>query len=210
LAPSWGFRWHDPRRLPENHRLSELYKLLDHAKPTGEGELARTPDVALVEAALFAADEPLTLRRLGAATGIKNTEDLRFAVSRLEALYEKGRSAFRIEELAGGYQLFTRPDLHSWLVRLGPGSPDVRLSPAARETLAIVAYRQPIMRAEIESIRGVQCSDILRLLMEKGLVRISGRHPSLGRPVLYGTTRKFLQLFGLKGLEDLPAFEKRV
>jgi segregation and condensation protein B len=85
---------------------------------------------------------------------------------------------------------------------------DVHLSPAARETLAIVAYRQPIMRADIELIRGVQCGELLRLLMEKGLVRIAGRHDSLGRPVLYGTTKKFLQVFGLKGLQDLPEVEQ--
>ena len=81
---------------------------------------------------------------------------------------------------------------------------DVRLSAATRETLAIVAYRQPIMRADIEAVRGVQCGDVLRLLMEKGLVRIAGRHDSLGRPVLYGTTKKFLQVFGLRSLKDLP------
>ena len=84
----------------------------------------------------------------------------------------------------------------------------MRLTSAARETLAIIAYRQPIMRADIESIRGVHCGEVLRLLMEKGLVRIAGRHESLGRPVLYGTTKKFLQVFGLKNLKDLPQVEE--
>ena len=85
---------------------------------------------------------------------------------------------------------------------------DLRLSAAARETLAIVAYRQPIMRAEVEAIRGVQCGEVLRQLMEKGLVRIAGRHDSLGRPVLYGTTKKFLLVFGLKSLKELPQAEQ--
>jgi segregation and condensation protein B len=84
---------------------------------------------------------------------------------------------------------------------------DLRLSGAALETLTIVSYRQPIMRADIEAIRGVQCGDILRQLMERGLVRIAGRHDSLGRPVLYGTTRRFLQIFGLKSLRDLPPID---
>src|SRR5205823_10155655 len=88
------------------------------------------------------------------------------------------------------------------------GTNEMRLTPAARETLAIVAYRQPIMRADIEAIRGVQCSEILRLLMERGLIRIAGRDDSLGRPVLYGSTKKFLQVFGLNSLKDLPLVDE--
>jgi segregation and condensation protein B len=200
----------DPRSLPRKQRLPAIYRLLadEHLQVAGKGELARDPQVALVEAALFAADEPLTPRRLATLTGLQDGNEIRLAVRRLQGLYEKGSSAFQIEELAGGYQLLTRPDFHPWLIRLRHTSPEMRLSPAARETLAIVAYRQPIMRADIESIRGVQCGDILRVLMEKGLIRITGRHHSLGRPVLYGTTRKFLQLFGLMSLEELPAVEK--
>src|SRR5262249_4861760 len=116
--------------------------------------------------------------------------------------------AFQVEELAGGFQLLTRPEYHAWLVRLRRTGHDVRLTPAARETLAIVAYRQPIMRADIEAIPGVQCGEILRQLMEKGLIRIAGRPDSLGRPVLYGPTRKFLQIFGLRSLKDLPLVEQ--
>jgi segregation and condensation protein B len=141
-------------------------------------------------------------------TGLTDGDEVRLAVRRLQGLYAQGGSAFQIEELAGGYQLLTRPEFHPWLIRLKQTSQELRLSPAARETLAIVAYRQPIMRADIESIRGVQCGDILRVLMEKGLIRVAGRHHSLGRPVLYGTTRKFLQFFGLKSLEELPAAER--
>src|SRR5205085_8266984 len=113
-------------------------------------------------------------------------------------------SAFQVEELAGGFQLLTRPEYYPWLVRQHRTGAELKITPAARETLAIIAYRQPIMRADVEAIRGVQSGDLLRLLMEKGLVRIAGRDDTLGRPVLYGTTKKFLQLMGLKGLSDLP------
>jgi segregation and condensation protein B len=170
--------------------------------------LARDPLVALVEAALFAADEPLTPRRLAAVAGLADGTEARRLVRKLQSLYDKDGTAFQVEELAGGFQLLTRPEYHSWLIRLRRTGNELRLSPAARETLAIVAYRQPIMRADIESVRGVQCGEMLRQLMERGLVRIAGRHESLGRPVLYGTTRKFLQVFGLKSLRDLPQVEQ--
>jgi segregation and condensation protein B len=112
-----------------------------------------------------------------------------------------------VQELAGGYQLLTRPEYHHWLTRLKRTGNELRLSPAMRETLAIIAYRQPIMRADIEKVRGVHCGELLRQLMEKGLIRIAGRDASLGRPVLYGTARKFLQMYGLKNLKDLPQAE---
>src|SRR5262249_5672890 len=129
-------------------------------------------------------------------------------VRKLQGLYEAEGTAFQVEELAGGFQLLTRPVFHPWLARLRRTGHELRLTSASRETLAIVAYRQPIMRADIEAIRGVQCSEVLRLIMEKGLVRIAGRHDSPGRPVLYGTTKKFLQVFGLKSLKELPQAEQ--
>jgi segregation and condensation protein B len=122
----------------------------------------------------------------------------------LQVLYEQDGTAFQVEELAGGFQLLTRPEYHPWLARWRRAGNEMRLSAAARETLAIVAYRQPITRADVEAIRGVQSADMLHQLMEKGLVRIAGRDESLGRPVLYATTRKFLQMFGLRSLRDLP------
>ncbi len=194
-----------PQR-PVNHRLPPLYRLLgeDGAEAEGRGELARTPRLAMVEAALMAADEPLTLKRLVGAAGLKDNAEGRRLVQQLQELYDREGAAFRVEELAGGYQLLTRPEFHPWLARLRRGVAEVRLTPAARETLAIVAYRQPITRADVEAVRGVQSAEVLRQLMEKGLVRLAGRDPSLGRPVLYGTTKKFLQLFGLKSLRDLP------
>jgi segregation and condensation protein B len=161
----------------------------------------------MVEAALLTADEPLAARRLAVAAGLVDGTEARRLVRKLQALYDQDGTAFQVEELAGGFQILTRPDYHPWMVRLRRSGQDVRLTPAARETLAIVAYRQPLTRADIEAVRGVHCGDLLRLLMEKALIRITGRHDSLGRPVLYGTTKKFLQVFGLKSLKDLPQAE---
>jgi segregation and condensation protein B len=196
--------------LPANRRLPLAYRLLDPGSPgpAARGESARDARLATVEAALFAADEPLTPRRLATVAALSDAAEARRLVRRLQSLYQRAGSAFQVEEAAGGYQILTRPEFHAWLARLRRAVNDLRLSAPARETLAIVAYRQPIMRADIEAIRGVQCSEVLRQLMEKGLVRIAGRHDSLGRPVLYGTTKKFLQLFGLKSLKDLPQAEQ--
>jgi len=196
-------------RPPQNRRLPLRYRQPDDgAEPAGSGDLARDGPLAQVEAVLLAADEPLNARRLALFAGLSDAAEARRLVRKLQALYDRDGTAFQLEELAGGFQLLTRPAYHPWLLRLRRTGNDLRLSPAARETLAIVAYRQPIMRADIEAVRGVQCGEVLRLLMEKGLVRIAGRHDSLGRPVLYGTTKKFLQVFGLKSLRDLPLVEQ--
>jgi segregation and condensation protein B len=195
--------------LPRDKPLPVLYRVLSTtaAEEEPKGELARDPHLAAVEAALVAADEPLTAKRLAAAAGLDDAAEARRLVNRLRELYDADGTAFQVEEVAGGYQLLTRAEYHPWLARLRRLAPELRLSPAARETLAIVAYRQPITRADIEGVRGVQCGDVLGQLMEKGLVRITGRDESLGRPILYGTTRKFLQLYGLKSLRDLPQAE---
>jgi segregation and condensation protein B len=193
-------------RLPGNHRLAAVYRqLLPRGDPEApQGELARDTPLALVEAVLLAADEPLTARKLAQAAGLSDATVARHLVHKLQKLYDLDGTAFQVQEVAGGFQLATRQEYHRWLARLKRNSQEVRLTGPARETLAIIAYRQPIMRADIEAVRGVHCGDVLRLLMEKGLIRIAGRHDSLGRPVLYGTTKKFLQVFGLKSLKDLP------
>jgi segregation and condensation protein B len=171
------------------------------------GEQARDRPLALVEAALLLADEPLTVRRLAGLSGLTDAAETKRLIERLQQLYDAGGSAFQVEELAGGYQLLTRPEFHPWLARLRRNAPETQLSTAARETLAIVAYRQPVTRADIEVIRGVGTTDVLKQLMEKGLVRHAGHDDSLGRPALYETTKKFLQLFGLGSLRDLPPAE---
>ena len=191
--------------LPANRRLPPIYRLTEtEGGEAGRGELARDAALAAVEAALMAADEPLSAKRMAAVAGLADTGEAKQLVQRLQELYDRDGTAFQVEELAGGFQLLTRAEYHPWLVRLRRAAADLRLSAAARETLAIVAYRQPITRADVESIRGVGTSEILRLLMEKGLLRIAGRDESLGRPVLYGTTKQFLQVYGLRSLRDLP------
>ena len=171
--------------------------------PHGVGPGARDATLALVEAMLFAADEPLSARKLASLCRLEGVEEVRRQIRRLMDLYDEDATAFQVVEIAGGYQLLTRPEYDHWLVRLG-ASVEPRLSGAARETLAIVAYRQPINRADLEAIRGVQCGELLRHLMEKNLIRIAGREQTLGRPVLYGTTKKFLEMMGLKSLDELP------
>jgi segregation and condensation protein B len=192
-------------RLPQDHRLPPVYRPVNEgpSETALVGEFARSPLLALVEAALITADEPLTIRRLAQVAGLQSAE-ARALVRQLQGLYEREGSAFEVVEIAGGFQLLTRAEFYPWLVRLRKVSSELRLTPATRETLAIIAYRQPIMRADIEAIRGVQCAEVLRQLMEKNLIRIAGRDDSLGRPVLYGTTKKFLQLMGLRSLRDLP------
>jgi len=196
-----------PARKPIGHRLPLGHRLLwlkSAEESAAGGALLRPPKVALVEAALMAADEPLTARKLATAAGLADAAEARRVVQQLGALYDADGTAFQVAEIAGGFQLLTCPQFHPWLVRLRQGVSEVRLTTAARETLAIIAYRQPITRADVEAVRGVQSSEVLRQLMEKGLVRISGRDDSLGRPVLYATTRKFLQVFGFRSLRDLP------
>ena len=162
---------------------------------------------SVIEAVLFASDEPLTPPRLAGIveTGVKQVRE------HIECLNEKYRSqncAFRIEQIAGGYQMLTLSPYNHWLKKLLRARADGKLSPAALETLAIVAYKQPVIRADIEVIRGVAVGEVLRGLMYKGLVKIVGRAEVLGRPMLYGTTKKFLEIFGLNSLKDLPRVEE--
>ena len=197
------------RRCRRNHQAPAGHALFLNADAEnfGRGELALVAKTAALEAILFLANEPLTVKRLALVLRLADGTEARRHVRRLQALYEKEGAAFEIVEVAGGFQLLTRPIYYRWLARMPNPASELRLSGAALETLTIVSYRQPIMRTDVEAIRGVQCGDILRQLMERGLVRIAGRHDSLGRPVLYGTTRKFLQIFGLKSLRDLPPID---
>ena len=122
--------------------------------------------------------------------------------------YREGGFSFRIEKISGGYQMMTLSAFNPWITKLIKVRSDNKLTPAALETLAIVAYKQPIIRADIEAIRGVASGEILRNLMYKGMVKIVGRAEVIGRPMLYGTTKKFLDVFGLNALKDLPKIEE--
>jgi segregation and condensation protein B len=199
----------NPRALPRNYRLPALYRLQDDSTELLPADpQARDAKLARLEAALILADEPLPARKLATIANLADAAEARQLLDKLKKLYDSDGTAFQVEDIAGGYQLLTRPVYHTWLIRLRRSTSEFRLSGAALETLAIVAYRQPIMRAEVENIRGVQCGELLNQLMEKGLAKIVGRHESLGRPVLYGTTKKFLQVFGLNSLRDLPEVEQ--
>lgn len=198
------------RRIqPANHpRIAGLRaRREDRSEGQGKGELARDAALARVEAALFLADEPIATRKLAALAGLADAAEARSQVTRLQALFAAEGSSFEVAELAGGFQLLTRAEFHPWLARLRANATEAPLSAAARETLTIIAYRQPITRADVEAIRGVGSAEILRQLMERGLIRLAGRDDSLGRPALYETARKFLLHFGLRSLRDLPAAE---
>jgi segregation and condensation protein B len=194
-------------RFPANAPLPLAYRLRsDRTEPAAGDPHARDTRLARVEAALFLAEEPLTARKIALAAGLADAAEARNQIARLQQLYDADASAFQVEEIAGGYQLLTRPAYRPWLTRAQRTGGEVRLSAAALETLAVVAYRQPVTRAEVEGVRGVACGELLTQLMEKGMLKIVGRHESLGRPVLYGTTKKFLQSFGLGSLRDLPNY----
>lgn len=163
---------------------------------------------SVVEALLFATDEPLSAAKLVEIAEAGSVKTIRKAVKTLNKKYRMNKCSFRIEELAGGYQMMTLACFNPWLSKMIKVRSDNKLSPAQLETLAIVAYKQPIIRADIEAIRGVATGEILRNLMYKGLVKIVGRAEILGRPMLYGTTKKFLDIFGLANLKDLPKIEE--
>lgn len=160
--------------------------------------------MARVEAVLLVAEGPLTTRKLATLATLADPAEATVIIGQLNAAYQRSGTAFQIERVATGYQLLTRPQFAFWLGRLHQREIELKLTPPAMETLTIIAYRQPITRADLEVIRGVQCAEMLKMLMERGLVRIGGEDDSLGRPYLYETTRKFLETFGLRSLDELP------
>jgi len=161
----------------------------------------------IVEAALFASQSPLTPRDIARADESLTVEIVKDALGELRDEYERGDRSFQIYNLGDGYQILTRPEYAPYLERFDSVPRTYGLSPAALETLAIIAYRQPISRVEIEDIRGVGSTTVLRTLQEWELVDITGRGEGLGRPLLYGTTRRLLDHFGLRDLADLPRLE---
>jgi segregation and condensation protein B len=162
------------------------------------------PLVQVLEAILFSTDLPLSAGKLAEIVGLDTTKPIKHALDELNRVYEERQASYRIEERAGGFQLLTLPQYAQYIERLARKKDDGRLTPAGLETLAIVAYKQPITRAGIEAIRGVACGEVLRSLMEHNLVKIVGRAEEIGRPMLYGTTRYFLEVFGLANIKDLP------
>jgi segregation and condensation protein B len=164
-------------------------------------------DSRLLEALLFSTHHPLTAGRLAELMDLPATKPVRQAIKDLNSQYEESHRSFRVEQVAGGYQLLTLPEFGEHLQKLHQREIDTKLTKAALETLASIAYKQPILRADIEAIRGVACGETIRSLMEKRLVNIAGRAEEPGRPILYGTTKRFLEVFGLNTLKDLPQSE---
>ena len=158
----------------------------------------------IIESLLFVADEPLSIDKIRQVLETVETREIRTALNTLSEHYDSRGGGFKLYEVAGGWQLRSRPEYNEWIKRMLQPSPQ-RLSKPALETLAIVAYNQPIIRTDIEYIRGVDCGGVLRQLMERKLIRVLGRKEIPGRPLIYATTKLFLELFGLKDLKDLPS-----
>jgi segregation and condensation protein B len=206
-----------PASIPSDwqRRRTELCRLIDFLPPDRKQlyplvrPVAHRRDevVARVEAVLFSSREPVSVRRLMKLAMLPDVQQVRDAIDRLRGFLQEGGSAFVVEEIAGGYQLLTRSDLRTSLERVCQIRHGAPVSGPMLETLAIVAYRQPICRADVEAIRGVQVGEILRHLLDDGLIRLVGKDESLGRPFLYGTTPRFLTVFGLRHLNELPMVE---
>lgn len=163
---------------------------------------------AIVEAILFASDRPVSVRGLQDAIPEADEEALHAALAELSARYESETSGVGLQELADGYQLTTRSSLSAYVERFLVGRRRARLSRAALETLATIAYRQPVTRGEIEDLRGVDCGQVIHTLLTRELITVKGRSDALGRPLLYGTTPEFLTYFGLRGMGDLPNLDE--
>ena len=160
--------------------------------------------VAVLEALLFVSGEPLPLARLTTVIGAVSKAEVEQALNLLSQQLAQDGRGIQLVKLAGGYRLVTKPDYAPWLKRLDKAKAAQKLSRSALESLAIIAYKQPLVRAEIEEIRGVETSGVLRTLLERKLVRIVGRKEVPGRPIMYGTTKFFLEHFGLQDLTQLP------
>jgi segregation and condensation protein B len=180
----------------------------DAAAGNGGPAAAPADAKAVIEALLFATDAPLSPARIREVIGQMEDAEIRAAVGALRDEYREGRRAFDIFEIEGGFQVLSRPEFASWVERLFVERRKTRLSRAALETLAIIAYKQPIVKPEIEMIRGVSSDGVIKTLLERNLITITGRAEGVGRPLLYGTTQEFLNYFGLNSQSDLPKIEE--
>ncbi len=163
---------------------------------------------SILEAILFAANEPISLEQFGHVFSNLLVDDIRNQLTKLRDEYQATNRSFQLIEIANGFQVCTRPEYRSWIEKFHTRQVRVRLSPSALETVAIVAYKQPVTRTEVEEIRGVNSDSVLSSLIQKGLVRIAGRKPGQGRSLLFSTTDEFLEQFGLRDLSDLPSMKE--
>ena len=162
----------------------------------------------IIEAMIFASDTPISAQKIKSILQEGTVPQIKKAIKQLNENYEKINAAFHIVEVADGYQMVTRPDYASWLTRLYKARQASRLTKRALETLAIVAYKQPITKTEMESIRGVNVDGVVKTLIERNLITVTGREKAPGNPLLYGTTKYFLEYFGLKSINDLPKLKE--
>ncbi len=184
-----------------------LFSVKDNFTENVSGsDTIRSSKHARLEAVLFVADSPLSARKIADAAKLVDVAQARDLIEELNQLYDAEQSPFRVEQVASGYQLLTRPEYSQWLDRIHHRNIELKLTPPALETLTIIAYRQKITRADIEAIRGVQSSEVIKQLMERQLIRIGGEEDSLGRPYLYETTKFFLQYLGIRRIEQLPDY----
>lgn len=188
--------------------MSESQQTMDGVPPAAPpSDAPALSTESVVEAVLFSTDEPLPGAKIAQILGTGDANDVKRHVDALNERYERDGASFRVASIAKGYQLLTLPAYHPWIAKLHKERSDSRLSGAALETLAIVAYKQPVLRADVEAIRGVAVGDMLVRLRDMNLVRIVGRAEEIGRPLLYGTTTHFLEVFGLSSLKDLPKLD---
>jgi segregation and condensation protein B len=162
---------------------------------------------AIIEAIIFASEAPISVDKIKEVLPDVEKMEITRLLQDLIAEYEKRCGGVLIQEVAGGFQFRTRSDLSSWIAKLMRGKPAM-MSPAAMETLAVIAYKQPVVKSEIDRIRGVDVGSSLKGLLEKKLVRIMGRKDVPGKPIMYGTTKKFLEVFNLKDLSELPTLKE--
>src|SRR4029453_3088774 len=223
-GPGAGRRFHHIERMTD-HNEDEIASDEEIAKRTGTGtETGPVPDAApsgeeapvlppdeiraVLEALIFASPQPLTPREIGKVLGGVPKEAWQTAVTEMRADYARDGRGLQLVEVAGGYQITTRPEYNDWVRELLDPRTPTRLSIQALETLAVIAYKQPVTLPEIIDLRGVKSGGVIKTLLEKRLIRITGRKEVVGRPMLYGTTKEFLLHFGLKDLGELPKIEE--
>lgn len=192
--------------------VAESVSSFVEAIPAARNHQNRGVDAA-VEAILLSVDRPIPVAKilepLGPVLGVQvDAAGVEAAIERLNKSYDDHGRAFRVEPVSGGYRLMTRPEHAPVIAAMHRARASTRLSRSALETLAIIAYRQPMTRAELEAIRGVACGEVLRSLLDRKMIKITGRAEELGRPMLYGTTPQFLDAFGLASIKDLPKPEE--
>lgn len=185
-----------------------MTETIDTSKsPPQASDVAEVTNISVVEALLLATDSPLTGAKIAQILGSGTARDVATSVEELNERYANVGCSFRIQVLANGFQMTTLPDYDPWVGKLHKARAESRLSTAALETLAIVAYKQPVLRADVEVVRGVAVGDMLVRLRDMNLVKIVGRAEEIGRPLLYGTTNKFLEVFGISSTKDLPPID---